>query len=88
MQQIILACQLSTPSGKHGNMPYHYHMPVRNDLLALNHQTAVATMLDPVDLPDNLKYRFIKKVSVHLVITIQKVTSNVQSVTRQSPDIY
>jgi len=63
-------------------------MPVRNDLLALNHQTAVATMLDPVDLPDNLKYRFIKKVSVHLVITIQKVTSNVQSVTRQSPDIY
>jgi hypothetical protein len=28
------------------------------------------------------------KVSVHLTITIQKVTSNVQSVLRQSPDIY
>ena len=27
-------------------------------------------------------------VSVHLMITIQKVTSNVQSVARQSPDIY
>jgi hypothetical protein len=32
-------------------------------------------------------YRVIK-ISVHLMITIQKVTSNVQSVTRQSPDIY
>jgi hypothetical protein len=41
-------------------MRYHYHMPVRNDLLALNHQTVVATTLDPVDLPDNLKYRVIK----------------------------
>jgi len=29
-----------------------------------------------------------QKVSVHLMITIQKVTSNVQSVRRQSPDIY
>jgi hypothetical protein len=29
-----------------------------------------------------------QKVSVHLIITIQKVTSNVQSVFRQSPDIY
>jgi hypothetical protein len=29
-----------------------------------------------------------QKVSVHLMITIQKVTSNVQSVPRQSPDIY
>jgi hypothetical protein len=28
-----------------------------------------------------------KKVSVHLMIKIQKVTSNVQSVPRQSPDI-
>jgi hypothetical protein len=28
------------------------------------------------------------KVSVHLMITIQKVTSNVQSVPRHSPDIY
>ena len=28
------------------------------------------------------------KVSVHLMITIQKVTSNVQSIPRQSPDIY
>jgi hypothetical protein len=28
-----------------------------------------------------------KKLSVHLMITIQKVTSNVQSVPRQSPDI-
>jgi hypothetical protein len=27
-----------------------------------------------------------QKVSVHLMITIQKVTSNVQSVPRQSPD--
>jgi hypothetical protein len=29
-----------------------------------------------------------QKVSVHLMITIQKVTSNVQSVSRQYPDIY
>jgi hypothetical protein len=29
-----------------------------------------------------------KNVSVHLMITIQKATSNVQSVPRQSPDIY
>jgi hypothetical protein len=29
-----------------------------------------------------------QKVSVHLMFTIQKVTSNVQSVPRQSPDIY
>jgi hypothetical protein len=29
-----------------------------------------------------------QNVSVHLMITIQKVTSNVQSVPRQSPDIY
>jgi hypothetical protein len=29
-----------------------------------------------------------QKVSVHLMITIQKITSNVQSVPRQSPDIY
>jgi hypothetical protein len=29
-----------------------------------------------------------QKVSVHLMITIQKVTSNVQIVSRQSPDIY
>jgi len=30
----------------------------------------------------------IKKISVHLMITMHKVTSNVQSVPRQSPDIY
>jgi hypothetical protein len=29
-----------------------------------------------------------QKVSVHLMITIQKGTSNVQSVPRQAPDIY
>jgi hypothetical protein len=29
-----------------------------------------------------------QKVSVHLMITIRKVTSNFQSVPRQSPDIY
>jgi len=29
-----------------------------------------------------------QKVSVHLIITIQKVTSNVHSVPRQSPDLY
>ena len=29
-----------------------------------------------------------QKVSVHLMTTIQKVTSNVQSVPRQSPDIH
>jgi hypothetical protein len=29
-----------------------------------------------------------QKVSVHLMITIQKVATNVQSVPRQSPDIY
>jgi hypothetical protein len=33
-------------------------------------------------------YRVIKKFSVHLMITIQKVTSNVRRVLRQSPDIY
>jgi len=36
----------------------------------------------------NELYRVIKKISVHLMITIQKVTRNVQSVPRQSPDIY
>jgi hypothetical protein len=35
-----------------------------------------------------LYYRVIKKVSVHLMITILKVTSNVQTVPYQSPDIY
>jgi hypothetical protein len=38
-----------------------------------------------------LKYLIIQgdqKVSVHMMITIQKVTSNDQSVPRQSPDIY
>jgi hypothetical protein len=34
------------------------------------------------------RYRVIKEFYVHLMITIQKVTSNVQSVPRQSPDIY
>jgi hypothetical protein len=29
-----------------------------------------------------------RKVSVHLMITTQKITSNVQSVPRQSPDVY
>jgi len=29
-----------------------------------------------------------QKLSVHMMITIQKVTSNVQNVPRQSPDIY
>jgi hypothetical protein len=29
-----------------------------------------------------------QKVSVHLMITVQKVTSTVQSVLSQSPDIY
>jgi len=29
-----------------------------------------------------------QKVSVHLMVTTQKVTSNVQSVSLQSPDIY
>jgi hypothetical protein len=29
-----------------------------------------------------------QKVSVHLMITIQEVTSNVESVSRQSPDVY
>jgi hypothetical protein len=33
-------------------------------------------------------YKVIKKGCVHLIITIQKVTSNVQSAPRQSPDIY
>jgi len=33
-------------------------------------------------------YRVIKKVSVHLMITTQKVASNVQSVSRQSSFIY
>jgi nitrate reductase cytochrome c-type subunit len=34
------------------------------------------------------KYTGSSKVSVHLMITIQKVITNVQSVPRQSPDIY
>jgi len=29
-----------------------------------------------------------QKVSVHLMITIQKISSNAESVPRQSPDIY
>jgi hypothetical protein len=33
-------------------------------------------------------YSVIKNFSVHLMITTQKVASNVQSVPRQSPDIY
>jgi hypothetical protein len=33
-------------------------------------------------------YRGDQKVPVHLIITIQKVTSYVQSVPRQSPDIH
>jgi hypothetical protein len=36
----------------------------------------------------NSIYKVTKKVSVHLMITIQKVTSSVQSVPRLSPDIY
>jgi hypothetical protein len=35
-----------------------------------------------------LKMQGDQKVSVHLMITIQEVTSNVQSVPHQSPDIY
>jgi hypothetical protein len=35
-----------------------------------------------------MKYNSDQKVSVHLMITVQKVTSNVQSVPCQSPDIY
>jgi Tfp pilus assembly protein PilF len=37
---------------------------------------------------ERVKMRGDQKVSVHLMITIQKVTSNVQSVPCQSPDIY
>ena len=39
-------------------------------------------------LPTILLIQGDQKVSVHLMITIQKVTSNVQSVPHQSPDIY
>jgi hypothetical protein len=39
-------------------------------------------------LRSTICYIFAHKVSVHLMITTQKVTSNVQSVPRQSPDIY
>jgi hypothetical protein len=42
----------------------------------------------PTELPPLLFVQGDQKVSVHLMITIQKVTSNVQSVPRQSPDIY
>jgi hypothetical protein len=41
-----------------------------------------------LNLHFNYKLQDDQKVSVHLMITIQKVTSNVQSVLRQSPDIY
>jgi hypothetical protein len=40
---------------------------------------------------NNNQYQHIQgdqKASVHLMITIQKVTSNVQNVPRQSPDNY
>jgi hypothetical protein len=37
---------------------------------------------------ENTVIQGVQKVSVHLMITIQKVTSNVQSGPRQSPDIY
>jgi hypothetical protein len=43
-------------------------------------------MLDPED--EDIKIQGDQKVSVHLMITIQKVTNNFQSVPRQSTDIY
>jgi hypothetical protein len=49
-------------------------------------QSLVSVLLDMT-----VKLKFIQgdqKVFVHLMITIQNVTSNVQSVPRQSPDIY
>jgi len=47
------------------------------------------TVINPTNIASLrlLIYRVIK-VSVHLMITIQKLTSYVQSVPRQSPDIY
>jgi hypothetical protein len=45
-------------------------------------------------LPPTVKYLGVtqiqgdQKMSVHVMITIQKVTSNVQSVPRQTPDLY
>jgi hypothetical protein len=50
------------------------------------------TSLDTVDVktlsPSREELRVDQKVSAHLMSTIEKVTGNVQSVPRQSPDTY
>jgi hypothetical protein len=47
-----------------------------------------ATMVEQTRLNVTSYVQSDQTVSVHLMITIQKVTSNVQSFPRQSPDIY
>jgi hypothetical protein len=48
----------------------------------------ISTFVQPEDGLIRTEIQGDQKVSMHLMITIQKVTSNVQSVPRQSPDIY
>jgi hypothetical protein len=50
--------------------------------------SAISPLSKENKLYNGNKYRVIKKVSVHLMITIQKVTSIVQNVPCKSPDIY
>jgi len=62
-------------------------------MLPLSLPSYELTMTDTVtsqniDLPPCINIEGDQKVSLHLMITIQKVTSNVQSFPRQSPDIY
>jgi predicted nicotinamide N-methyase len=51
---------------------------------------AINVQINVDDMHRYLKYEIQgdQKVSVHLMITIQKVTNNVQRVPRQSPNIY
>jgi hypothetical protein len=71
---------------------HSYHMN-QNEVSGLPHTQAV---LSPAGIRIGLRAEDAaanliqgdQKVSMHLMITIQKITSNVQSVPRQSPCIY
>jgi hypothetical protein len=62
----------------------------RDEERAINKNSS-ASCIPHQDVPtvadDDVYIQGVQKVSVHLMITIQKVTSNVQTVPRQSPDI-
>jgi hypothetical protein len=57
--------------------------------LSLSLSVCLSICLDPIwDSQSTCKTPCDQQVSVHLTITMQEVTDNVQSVPRQSPDIY